>query len=117
MLVIRSAQMAALQAHLIDDFVARVCRHVREHDAERARHLSDRKLDDLVRLAIQRGADYELNSEWAACALAHVVLRYGPEFDRDSARPWVPQLLCDPFVVDPELRLGELLDRALVEMP
>ena len=93
MLIIRQAQMAALDAYSRDAFRERMLLHLTKDFPARAVELGPKGIRRLVDASIDKGADYRIASEDDLQAFVDLMVELGPEFDEEPAMDWARQIL------------------------
>lgn len=112
MLTISSSQMAEFERREALRFEQRLARHLSIHFPERVAALGQEALPPAVRHLIDRAQYHGITTERDVAVYAGVAMALGLRFDEDPALEWAQDLLADPFIVSPALRVDLLHDRA-----
>ncbi len=110
MLVIRRAQQEALAASVRPTFEENVARHLREVWPEAVAELDADTLRAWVAWGVERGARYELQSEYEVGLFIDLTWVLGTNFDENDAFPWARDILTDP-ALDGRRRIDALTQR------
>ena len=94
MLVIREAQMAALQAAMLRRFEPRVARYLRDRLPERVSDLDGPQLEQRVNEIFGRARKHGIVIEWDLCRYAFLDVVLGPDFDARCA--WAATIFANP---------------------
>jgi len=111
MLVVRREQMEALAASTRPTFEENVARHLREVWPEAVAELDADTLRAWVAWGVERGARYELLSEYEVGLFIDLTWILGTNFDENDAFPWAREILTDP-ALDGRRRIDALMTRS-----
>jgi hypothetical protein len=114
MLTLRQKQLDALNAWARAAFETRLAADLRTSLPDDAAPYDDPALRTLVDEAIDRARTYGLTSERDVALFCDLTLVLGPGFD--TARPWAAEILRDPYIIDPNLRMDLLHARAMAKI-
>jgi hypothetical protein len=114
MLAIRAEQFAVLEQSARDRFERRLAADLHASFPEECAGRDEPGLLSMVREAIARAGQYGLESERDLGLFTDLWLVLGPDFDLDL--PWAAQLLNDPYILDPALRIDRLHERAMAAL-
>ena len=93
MLIIRKAQMGALDAYSRGAFRQRMLLHLKADFPARAAELGPDGMRRLVDAAIDKGDDYGIAGEDDLQAYLNLMLELGPHFDEEPAMDWAREIL------------------------
>ena len=83
---------------------------------EKCAALGDAQLAATARSAVERAAVHGVIATTDICALAHLMMALGGDFDRDARKyPWAAAILSSRTYREPRTRIAELFDRARFE--
>lgn len=116
MLTISSSQMAEFERRETHRFEQRLMAHLSQHFPAAVAALGDAALLPAVRHLIARAQYHGIEIERDVVVYAGVGMVLGLRFDEDPALEWVPELLADPFIVSPTLRVDLLHERATAHL-
>jgi hypothetical protein len=114
MLTIRDDQILALQqaaflrwleVHVSDYFPA-VCAQT---DIQTRRQT--------IRDGVRRANEYGFAAPDQVCQFVDLLFAFHPEFDRDDRLPWARDILTDPEITEPAVRIDLLFDAAREGFP
>lgn len=109
MLVIRREQQAALAEATRPTFAENIAAHLRRVWPEAVREMSPEALRAWVAWGIERGAGYELETEYEVGLFLDLAWALGGDFD--TVFPWAQEILTDPGL-DGRMRIDALTERA-----
>jgi hypothetical protein len=95
MLIIRKAQMEALDAHMLESFYRRLARHTREVLPAVVAAWSDQRLRDAVVTESNRAKTFGFESERDVARFVGLSLALGPDFTEQPAFRWAHEDLTD----------------------
>lgn len=110
MLIVRRAQLAAFEVAAREDFVERMCGHLRLHFPALA---TARSLRDHVVAALEDAAHYGFSSEQDCCRYLNLAATYGWKFHAAAEREWMYRALTNIEISFPSERLRLLVDECL----
>lgn len=113
MIRINARQMAVFDAQARNRYEQRVAGHLKQHFARRVADLSEPDLLGFVRGCISAADRHGLHSERDVVVFAGVAAVLGLGFDDDPRFGWAQQILADPFIVAPSLRVDMLHERTI----
>jgi hypothetical protein len=109
MLTIRSDQILALQEPL---FLRWLQRHVRDYFPVASAFLNQRELRDAIAQGVRRARSYGFVTPEDVCQYVDLMFALHADFDRDDGLPWAKDLLTDPEIAEPAVRMDLLTDAA-----
>jgi hypothetical protein len=92
MLVIRRAQLEALNRPFLDAFKARVAEDLRRRYPE----MGEKGIGALIEEGIAKGRRYDIQSEAAVAGLIELMAEHGAEFETGPGWEWAAEVLADP---------------------
>jgi hypothetical protein len=92
-LIIRKAQMDALDASSREAFRERMLRHVAKDFPARAAELGPKGIRRLVDASIDKGPEYGIAGEDDLQAFLDLMIELGPGFDEEPALAWAREIL------------------------
>lgn len=110
MLVIRRAQQQVLAEATRPTFAENVAAHLREVWPEATREMDAETLRAWVSWGVERGARYELVTEYEVGLFLDLTWALGTSFDENDAFPWAREILTDP-ALDGRRRIDALAAR------
>ena len=111
MLVIRREQQRALAESTRPTFEENVAAHLRRVWPDATREMDAETLRAWVAGGAERGARYELESEYEVGLFIDLTWSLGTNFDESDAFPWAREILTDPLL-DGRRRVDLLAERA-----
>lgn len=95
MLTIRKAQMEVLEKYMMDAFNSKMISHLRNTYPEETSSISDEDLSAMIENGSERAASHGIVEDDDIQRFLGVMVRYGSDFDKDSAHPEVQEILGD----------------------
>jgi hypothetical protein len=114
MLVIRSAQLEALGAGLVEAFTTRATRHVAERFPGRYASLGEERVRESVSTALRKRLEYAFDGEELVLAYLDAMYVLAFDFDTQPAFAWARGILGDAELTG-ETRIALLTERARKE--
>ncbi|MEK7408390.1 MAG: hypothetical protein AAB225_25235 [Acidobacteriota bacterium] len=111
MLIIREPQMRAMGLALFERWMTD---HLRTHFPDQCSGLNDPQLLEFVRLGTQKARSYGFSDEAHCCRYIDLMTILGRDFDSDTELPWARDILTDPAISTPGVRI-EMLHEAACE--
>ena len=97
MLTIRNAQMAVFQQRRIDEFVDDLVRHLQTNFSEPAAVVGgEAELKTFAKRAIDKGAEYGIDTKGGVMILAELMIQFGEDLERSPPREWTMNILNTP---------------------
>lgn len=106
MLIVRAAQLDALQRHAREAFIGVMRRHLERAFPERCTGLGGERVRALIERGMAAAQGFGLQTEQDVAGLIHFMFESHPEFDQRPDFAWAVQILRDP-----DLEPGERVDR------
>jgi hypothetical protein len=113
MLTIRNAQLARFGSEQRRQFIAAMCRYLREQFHDELWAVDGVSLHRDVDAAIHRAESYGLHSERDCCRYLNLAVTYGWDFDSQPQNDWMRKILTDTQVTSPSQRLHRLVDQCI----
>ncbi len=88
--------MAVFRRDALRGFIDELAQRLREDHPSKTANLSDAAMRDLVWHGIERASRYGIVLGEDAARFVEYAVRYGRDFDRDPALPWVISTLANP---------------------
>jgi hypothetical protein len=96
MLIIRKAQLEALNAGLLQDFESEVLADLEERFPARCRELGEAGVRRLIQAGIRKARGYGIEAQDDVARVIEVVFEFGENFDQRADLAWPCQSLGDP---------------------
>lgn len=87
-------------------------RHVLEHFPAACARIDSRTLRQTIGDGVRRAAEYGFALPDQVCQFVDLLFAFHPGFDRDDSLPWARDVLADPEIAEPAVRMDLLLDAA-----
>lgn len=113
MLRIRNAQMQTFEQAAMVAFELRMVDHLRTYFPWHYRMWGPETARTVVRYGIQKAQGYRFATERDICLYVTLIATLGGNFDADRQLPWAKQILTDPAIREPTIRIDRLTDRAM----
>jgi hypothetical protein len=112
-MILRKAQLVALERHLRAAFITEMCDHLRKHFPACVSAIESRALSRRVEDALAYAGRYGLTTRRDLARYLNLAAAYGWGFDREPGHAWMRRILNDPEVSDPSARLQRLVAECL----
>lgn len=93
MLIIRKAQMAVFEAHMLERFKARMGEHLKVTFPEQTEEMRPDELSSVIGVGIERAEGYGITQEGHVQRFLEYMFTHGPNFDTDPATTWAGEIL------------------------
>ncbi len=113
MLVIRGPQIARLDTLSRHDFEDKLVEHVHTYFPNHARVLGEPRVRQVIDYGLARARLHGFTSERNLCLYLDLMLMLGSNFDVDPQLPWAAEVLTDPTIEHPTLRIDHLTNLAM----
>lgn len=110
--MIRREQMDVLAAASREQFEENVMAHLRRVWPDDTASMSDEVLLQWVRYGAERGARYEVDTEFDVARYIDVMFLFDAHFDENPSLPWAAEILQAPHL-DGRQRVDALMIRAM----
>jgi hypothetical protein len=110
MLIIRKAQMEALNARLVQDFENQVLADLEERFPARCREMGEASLRRLIQAGIRKAGGYGIEAQDDVARVIEVMFEFGENFDERADLAWPCQSLRDPSLTG-DVKTGLLVAR------
>lgn len=113
MLRIRNSQIRTFEQAAMSAFEQRMVDHLRTYFPWHYRMWGPETARKVVRYGIQKARSYQFTTERDICLYVTLLATLGGNFDTDRQLPWVKQMLVDPAIREPTIRIDRLTDHAM----
>jgi hypothetical protein len=109
MLTIRQEQVRVLAQSLFESWMAD---HLAQFFPEEISALDPAEIRSRIRAAVERARRHGFLADSQVCRFVDLTFILGPAFDQDHGLPWAADILSDPRVKDPAMRMDLLYEAA-----
>lgn len=113
MLRIRNAQIKTFEQVAMAAFELRMVDHLHTYFPWHYRMWGPETARKVVQYGIYKAQSYELTTERDICLYLTLIATLGGNFDTDHQLPWAKQMLTDPTIREPTIRIDRLTDHAM----
>jgi hypothetical protein len=113
MLRIRNAQIKTFEQATMAAFELRMVDHLRTYFPWHYRMWGPETARKVVQYGIHKAQSYQFTTERDICLYLTLIATLGGNFDTDRQLPWAQQMLVDPSIREPTIRIDRLTDHAM----
>jgi hypothetical protein len=112
MIKLRPEQIELFDALAERLFYKRMVEHVQIHFQDEIEELSLDDIEKRVSAQIKKAQSYQFNQKPDICDFISLCWHFGDEFDSQYKTKWAADILNDPSVKDPGIKMAKLNDQA-----
>ena len=111
-MIIRKQQMNSLEVDARKRFIDFMQDHLSQHFPDHVQALDPEGVRRAIEAGIERAKKYGIISERDVCKFIDLQFAFGESFDSDGTYPWATEVLNDPTIRTPTIRMDILMERS-----
>lgn len=109
---IRKKQMSSLEVDARKRFIDFMRNHLSQHFPDHVQALNPEGVRRAIEAGIERAKKYGIISERDVCKFIDLQFAFGESFDSDGTYRWATEVLKDPTIRTPTVRMDILMERS-----
>jgi hypothetical protein len=113
-MIIQPRQQKAFVAPMVENFVKRMIRHLREHFSKQVSGFDDAQLRTEIFVGVDRAAIHGYESERDVCKFIDLMVVFGSDFDTNPDYEWTERI--DDDSIPPHIRIDMVYDGGMASL-